>query len=770
MICFFMKRPFLIPFLLVVLLIITWQVVAPPQLDEKFYQQVHQFKVKIVHTPDIKPDRVGYELKILSVSQDKKTETNFTKNKSDPVQTTHLRSDEKDWIAYRSLFFNVGNVYLTTRHESQKNIFYAGDELEFSARLKKPTSFKNEGVFDYEKYLRKRGIAATVYLDDEMQLVQASSAQVWLRPLRELKLSLLDHLKKIDPDMAPLLSAIVWGDDSELSEKWIDLFRSHGLSHLIVVSGMHFAALSWIAYLILDRLLRFFPCLFIYWPRQKWACLGSFIFITGFYILCPDSPSVLRGFVATSCFLIAKLVNRKSDPLNILFLAATLILLFQPEDLYHPSFQFSFAAVFSLISLVPFMRLKEPLFNNPIAHGFIKISWDLVCVQMAIFLGLTPLQLFYFPEYSLSGFWMNLVAVPWIEMLVVPLGFMGLVFSIFFGFTTSLFQLDLWLLRSLVHFLETVSGQFDFLRWVYPPHFYELLVYYALLIGVVSFKAARRFKPMMAIFFVSLVYVSVVCVQLKLPFQDSLTQIDVGQGDSLLIESRAGQRILVDGGGHPFIDMGQRVLLPYLLHRRIPKIDIIVVTHADFDHYGGLKTLIENYNVGEVWFNGHHSSEASWQDFLNVIRQKNILLREVSAGQVYFMNDKQSVEIFGPPVFEPRQIVADNDRSVVLRWSNPKFSALLTGDMEALGESRLIREWGNKLKSDILKIGHHGSKTSTSDEFLTVVEPEIALIGVGRNNRFRHPHSGVIQRLESRGVVVRRTDWEGEIKISQLRE
>jgi len=731
------RRPFFLPLLLLIAVIFIWKYFYPPHLDDVFFSSQHTFKVMVVEEPEVNPERLYYIVKILEADGQK------------------LQSG------------NNGLVKLTLLKEAEVLIYRKGDQFSFSAILKRPNSFNDPGVFDYGTYLERQGIAATCFLRSLPETVSQSGSQNLRGRLALFKERLMTQLMSIDANAAPVLAAIVWGDESRLTEEAEELFRAHGLSHLLVVSGMHFAAIAWLLFEIFSLLLSFFPALFLRMPRQKWAYLLALIGITLFYALCPDSPSVFRGYMATTCFIVACLLNRQSDPLNILFAAAFLILLLQPSDLFSVSFQFSFMAVFSLITLVPLFRFKSSEEKPPLWKNIGFKAWDLVCVQIAITLGLTPLQLYYFPQWSVTGVWMNFIAVPLVELVIVPLGVLAVTLSAVFSWGLHLFRWDLFLLRHFIDFLEVMKNGLNPLHWVYPPHVEELVVYYMLFLFFFVYGIARELKVLAMVLVLLCGYLGFVYWQLDHPLKNSLTQIDVGQGDSQLIETTSGKRVLIDGGGNAYLDIGEKVLVPYLLYRRIPKLDIVVVTHPDLDHYGGLITLIKRYDVGEIWLNGQKPSDPLWYELNEVIRQKGLPVRNVKPGDVMSLGERQFVKVMGPVDSSDNEVMNDNNRSLVLKWVNSRFSALLTGDLEALGESRLIQAWGSQLRADVLKVGHHGSKTSTSKEFLDMVQPKTALVGVGKNNRFHHPNDLVIERLEKRGVRVRRTDLEGEIKIEK---
>ncbi len=242
-----------------------------------------------------------------------------------------------------------------------------------------------------------------------------------------------------------------------------------------------------------------------------------------------------------------------------------------------------------------------------------------------------------------------------------------------------------------------------------------------------------------------------------------ITILDVGQGDSILIESPSGKRMLIDGGESK---MGQKVVVPFLRKQGIKELDLVVLTHPHEDHLGGLPAVLENIKVKRVLDPGFNYNSRSYRRFLDLVRRNSIKYGIARAGQTISLGDNVEGRILHPSYACQEDEGNVNNWSVVMRLCFGRFSIMLTGDNEQEGEEKILGLYSaGALASTILKAGHHGSATSTSAEFLGLVSPQVAVISCGRRNKFRHPHKSTLKRLEEAGIKVIRTDENGAVTI-----
>lgn len=690
-------------------------------------------------------------------------------------------------------------ILLTTLFEIPS--LHKGDTIRFLTTLKKPRHFVNPGGFDYRRYLAHQRIEATGFIEDPSQLVTVKQTppSFFTRVGNQLKQEASAHLSRLGtiPSQG-ILRAVLWGDESQLDPPTEKMFRNNGLTHLLVISGMQFGAIALILYQLLITLFKIYPKSFLHLPTRKIAASLTLVFLTFYYFLCEPSPSLTRGYIAVTFYLIALILDRPKDWLNILFLAALVILILNPADLFDLSFQFSFVSVLSLLLIYPKLNLLTR-WNGWLEGAGGKWIFEALLLQLSLLIGLTPLILFYFYTFQWTGIFMNLWAVPVVELVIVPLGLIGLFFSFLsFPFFWSALKLSdgvLWILTKAENYFHP-----PFL--VFPPHAWELFLYYALM-GILLLPLKKPMKKRLAsiCLFIFLVDVGMNVHAAFFANKFSITQIDVGQGDSLLVELPGSKHILVDGGGSRYFDIGENVLTPFLLYKRISSLDAITITHADSDHYGGIQSVLEHFRVKELWWNGVPDENPNYQKILETARQKGIPVVVLERGMTKSFDDQKTITVLNPLATE-KEGASDNNRGIVLKIEAKNSSALLTADLEAFGEKRLLTNYqacligscpafpprqssfasgslrsgggpppgvppnqANLLKSDYLKLGHHGSKSSSSEEFLNAVDPQIATIGVGENNPFHHPHPSILRRLEAHTIPYYRTDLNGAIEV-----
>ncbi|OVE81838.1 hypothetical protein BVY03_02550 [bacterium K02(2017)] len=246
---------------------------------------------------------------------------------------------------------------------------------------------------------------------------------------------------------------------------------------------------------------------------------------------------------------------------------------------------------------------------------------------------------------------------------------------------------------------------------------------------------------------------------LVLSYDFKITHIDVRQGDAILLQSHT-KNILVDTGGSAYVDVGKRSLIPYLKQQWISQIDVLVITHADIDHYGGARSVLEKIAVKQVWFADNVVEDKNYQSLIDFINSKKIPIKRVEDGGEFVISERFKIKVLAPLKIEGRSF-DDNDSSVVLKVEFDQFAALLTGDISEELEGYLIKRYRSELKADYLKVAHHGSRTSSSMQFLKIVRPNFASIGVDENSRFGHPHQVVLNRINEMGTKLLRTDLNG---------
>ncbi|OGC03805.1 DNA internalization-related competence protein ComEC/Rec2 [candidate division WOR-1 bacterium RIFOXYA12_FULL_43_27] len=559
----------------------------------------------------------------------------------------------------------------------------------------------------------------------------------WLEAIRD---SFTGKITAIMPeDCSGLLNGLLLGKAaSKISEETKEDFKKTGTVHLLVVSGMQVSLLIGICQLFFKKF-------------NRWIGFFASSFFSLFFILAVGTDaSVVRAGIMAEVALIGKLFNRESDGLTLVAASALPMLIFDPLVLFNLGFQLSFAATAALIWLVP--KMQE------------KVKWpEIVVVSTAPIILSAPIILYNFNQFSPIALFANIILLPWINYLVI-FGFLAAVLGFMAMPLAQIFGLGLMVILKLLNILVSFMAGLPFSSVYLPaPHFIFVVFYYIVVIMFfnnmikISFKKTAAIALLLAVFWVWSAALS--------PAETGLTAVflDVGQGDSIFIETPDSKKILIDGGGmFNKQNMGKRVVLPFLRQKGINKLDLVVLTHPHDDHLRGLVSVLNDFAVDAVLDSGQIHTSQSYQKFLKAIDRKKIKYVLARAGQTMEVGKGVWMRVLNPsePLIDESAL---NNNSVVIKLTYGQVSFLLMGDAESEAEERMFQE-GN-LQADLIKIGHHGSRTASSLPFLEAVNPKIAVISCGKENQFKHPHVEVLERLESLGIKCLRTDQKGTITV-----
>ncbi len=660
-----------------------------------------------------------------------------------------------------------------------------GDVLSVTGQLETPSQSAD---FDYRTYLAHQGIYSVLYYPsvELLDSGQGIPPLQWIYSLRErLGASLAGALPE---PQASLAEAIFLGLRANIPDPLNEAFSRTGTAHLLAISGLHMSIIIAI-FLSLG--------MFLFGRRRStyvWLTLG---FTWLYALLAGMHPPIIRAAIMGSLFIIAVYLGRQGSGIIALAFAAAVMVGIQPGLLWTVSFQLSFLAMAGLILLYPDLQTwgrngvaRICGDRETLAAAGNMIS-DVFAVSLAATVAVAPLIAYNFGIVSLVGLPATFFALPALPFIIVTSGlvaFVGLVASV----AAQILGWLAWLFLSYLVFL--VQG-FDAL-----PHSslevarispWYVLGYYAVLAGVIAFlnyrtrlanlssrltsgmqKAAQSipkprlgFSPKWLVLPLLIVAALVWSVALTMP-DDKLhvSFLDVGQGDAILIQTPNGQNILIDGGPDP-----QNINLE--LSEKLPfwdrTIDLVVCTQPQADHVTGLVEVLQRYNVEQVLDPGVSYDSAIYQEWVRLVKTKRIEYDATRAVQEIDLGNGVTMEVLNPPetLWEGTDDDVDNN-GVVLRLCWGKVSFLFTADIRAETEFELIMQRAS-LGSTVLKIAHHGSATSTSERFLTAVDPEVAVICVGANNTFGHPSSEVLERLiDQLGEDdVYRTDQDGTIEF-----
>lgn len=647
-----------------------------------------------------------------------------------------------------------------------------GARVRITGRLRPPPTRRNPADFDYGAYLRRQGMAATLYVPNDTLVHVTHAAPPGLSSLVS---AVRVHVRRVIQEHTPtaassaVLQALLLGDRHQVGRSTREAFAATGLMHLLAVSGLHVLLVGMVFYQLLrPALLR----LGLRWRRMEWTRTVATVTLLALYMLLTGSgASVVRAVVMAALFMGSTLAQRSTRTLNTLGVAGIVLLLLRPTALFDVGFQLSFAAVAAIVTLNPVLQRAFPVaWTNP-AIG--KAGTSNVTVSVAATLGTLPVLLTHFGYVSFAGLALNLVAIPCTTlamsaglMMVLTGGVLPAAAAAFGATADALVHVLLWTARLGAEHLAWAS--FDgFVSDVW------LLLSLCFGMGVIAQWKRPRYRWRLVIALLTCLLVSVATAVVasvgKQPME--IVFLDVGHGDAALIRFPNGGHLLVDAGGrNPYVDYGERTILPHLKRYGVRELDAVVVTHADADHLGGLPTLLRNIPVRRVLHNGWPADTKLYKEALHLIDSLSVRSETVMAGDTLHLDPSVRIQVLGPPVQEvvDRAGFTENDASVVLRIEHGRNRMLFMGDAEERAEAWLARSIPDLLESTLIKVGHHGSSTSSTPSFVERVLPEPsrhtqAVVSASRWNMYGLPHRDAIQRWTSRGAAVLETGQEGAL-------
>jgi len=558
-------------------------------------------------------------------------------------------------------------------------------------------------------------------------------------------------IKILPQKEASLLGSVLLGSSvSPLPQDLKNEYRKAGLIHLLVVSGTQVSILIGVGLSVF---------------RALNCPLGVSVAITSFFnlmlvIITGGGASILRAGIMGEITLIGLLFERRKEFYTALAISALVLLIANPLNLFDIGFQLSFAATWALVYIAPVLE---------------KRILSIFAISLAPIMATSPIIAFYFSQISLGAILSNLIVLPWVEFMVI-LGFSTTLLGFFFLPLAQVFGGTIWLALLLLDWIaKFVSDLPGACFYIKAPTLPLIIGYYLGLIALVEFLRrgekliiTKKRLAFLVLFFISIFVWNRFASAETGCKNMTVTFLDVGQGDSILIETPGGKKVLIDGGGVERMKtegndpIGEKVVVPFLHRNGINKLDLVVLTHPHADHLGGLNNVLEEVNVDQVLDGGQVYDSQAYERFKALIEANKIKYSMGRAGQVIDFGENLKGYILNPSL---PFLGNTNSDSIVMRLVYGDVSFLFTGDLEKDGEERVLQSYTTGLHSGILKVGHHGSLTSTSDEFLRAVDPEVAIISVGKHNRYRHPSRSTLQKLEANGIKLYRTDENGAVTV-----
>ena len=636
-----------------------------------------------------------------------------------------------------------GGLRVSVRGEKRAALetLVTGDRVRLWVVVREPAFFSNPGGFDGARYLEQQHIDLLGSVKSGLLVNRVASTPKLSALVSRLRRWVLQRLvfELRSPDTFGIVAALVTGDRAGLSPELTRLYQRAGIFHIMAISGAHVAI--WIAFL---------------YGMLRWMGLSAratlvllMLALPLYAVFCGSRAPVVRAVLMALLLMGARLRSLRAPAENALAVAALALLAWEPASLFDAGFQLTMTAMATIVVFYErIARWLAPL-------GFLAKP---LAVSLAAQLGVMPIAAWHFHRLNTGAPVASLVAIP-VAAAICVLGVALVIVSgtpvvaAIVSASTRLAVAVLTGVAELAAELPAASIRVGAPSWIFVG------VYVGALIALLS--TSKRVRASGGLLLGALFVVAL------FPLRPSsgvleISALDVGHGDAILLTLPGGGNVLVDGGGIPFgtLDVGESVLLPFLLDRGVRRLDAIVVTHTDFDHIGGLTTVVNELRVDAIWQGAPDIERRAYRELRERADERNVPVVTLTAGE-NFQLDGAYFEVLAAG---EGTLARSNNRSIVLRVGYGGRHVLLTGDAEDELERRLVRS-GMDLRADVLKLAHHGSRSSTSSAFLDAVQPQFAIVSARRNRSRPIPSALVLHRLRQRGIEYARTDRNGTITV-----
>ena len=637
-----------------------------------------------------------------------------------------------------------------------------GDRVSLKGRLQRPHPARNPGAFDYRDFLAQQQVYGTLYVGKAEQVVAIERLPGhWfdaglVLPVRGAIRQAIE--RNLTGAPAGLLLGLLLGEKRRIPEEVREAFRATGLAHALVVSGLHVGLVA--AFFFFGfRLLRL---------SDRGSSAATIVVLALYALLTEAQVPVVRAAVMGAVVLVGRMLGRQGDVYNTLGLAALVILLIWPESPWSLSFQLSFGATWAIVALHKPLALLFPVAWRR-EDGWVG-RWIVspLCASLAAQLGTGPLIAYAFQQVAIVSLVANLVVGPLLAV-VLGLGVLAALTGWVLPWVATAFNAVNYVVITALVKLVALLAALPFAAVEVPRPGAVFLVCSAILCLLGPRLPTDQRARKMSVFIVLIGLNISLWSHVLRPRDLEIYFLDVGQGDAAFVRFPNGKTLVVDGGERSErFDYGDRVLVPFLRHMGVGRVDVVVASHPHNDHIGGLVALLEQVEVDHFVDSGQFYD--SWT--AKRIRQL-IALRGVDYHQVAAGDSLVGLGGVGGLVLHPNEHFVDaagasleglNNGSVALRLDYGEIGVLFTGDMEEETDGAIIA-WGPRLGAQLLKVAHHGSRTSSQPHFVAAVQPELAIMSLGFENKFRHPAPEVVARYQAHGARVLRTDRTGAVIV-----
>ncbi len=688
-----------------------------------------------------------------------------------------------------------GRLRLTWREPDTFLVY--GNHVQVTARLREPYGTLNPGGFHYGKYLKHKGIQAVATVSGpQAVLVQTSEAvsvsqnlfgliDEWRQAIHHAATTSLSN-----PALGLFLGMIV-GEQSYIEQDIRDAFMASGTVHILSISGSHLGLLTFIVFVVVKWSVRRFPARWLEHVSLYVTATHISIFVTlpivSFYMLLAGSEmATVRSWIMIVVCCLGLLLGRERNLMTALAVAALVMVLPYPEAIHDISFQLSYLSV-AAIGLVLLTRKTKDIDDlgpqevgsRAIRNWYTRL-WEnsklARLMTLAVSLTTLPLVAYYFHQIPWLGVFTNMLIVPLVGIVVIPVGLVAAVGVLLSGTGTLPFgSLIQWIFEIFTEIIVHLS-KVPWAEWhVASPTIISILVFWWVLAGLVIFRqqSSIRWSGVTLLIGILLWWGWSPRTTWE-PGMLRITFLDVGQGDATVLELPDGQTVLIDGGpAYRRLNMGRAVIGPYLWNQGIYQIDHVVATHPQWDHVGGLPWVLETFEVGKYWSNGVVRSREFYQRLQTAVVASGLEERVIGAGSNIIGSGPCVLSVLSPLAKDnPAMRVSTqeisgaelNNRSLVIRLDCGRHSILFTADAEQQALEQL-QHLPQGHSATIVKIPHHGAKSSLHHGWIDQIKAQAMVVSVGTHNRYGHPAQDVIAAYKQLGLSMYRTDREGAIII-----
>lgn len=634
----------------------------------------------------------------------------------------------------------------------KNNELSIGDKIVIQGYINKILPPRNPGSFNEMTYYKSKKIDYKLFAKN-IEIIEKGSLSLKnvLYTLRNKASHIYDQL--LPEKQSSIIKAMILGEKQYLTIEQKEAYQQSGISHILAISGLHISILGYGLYRMLIRLI-----------SRKNASLVTIAFLILYCMLTGGSTSTIRAVYMLILIIIAEVIGRTNDIYSSLSLTALSLLVYNPYYLWDIGFLLSFSAVLGIVALVPIL---DSLYNEKD-----NVIISIFNVSLAAFLITTPILLYNFYELHIYSIIINIIVVP-LMSLIIMFGFIALITGSVWIIIGKFFSGIIFFVLSLYDIISKASNALPLSSIVIGrPHIINIILYYSLMIMFILLVSIKDNYRKILINSIKIVLCFTVIINTTLLMSNDylmITHLDVGQGDCAVILSPDKDVYIIDGGGTvgktiDDRDVGYYTIKPFLMMHGISKIHGIFLSHSDMDHIMGLIEILDYFKVDYLAVPAPYRTikDELYTKLETKVKEKNVEILYLGEGDRITHNELKITSLY--PNSKIENYKNNNAYSLVLDVRYHLFNVLFTGDLEKEQEKYLVSK-NVRLQSEVLKTPHHGSDTSSTEEFVDKIQPSIAIISSGKNNRYGHPSRSVVERYRSKDISMYNTANDGAITI-----